>query len=370
MVRLFPLLLCLAWLAPTEAARAEGNLKLTILADPGTPHPVVGEMIKVTIRAVYDRKVANERLEIDPTDAFDWIQTAQDDWREERIDGLPWIVMERRMALWPKRAGLLHFGPVRHRLTVIDKQSQRQDTVVEAQPLALSVGEFPELRGWHLSAGALELKEEVSTDPAHLADGQTVTRTVTLRALGVLPEHLPPRPVVSENWLITFAAPVQRSLTLTADGPVAEAIWTWQFRPHTGEPGVLEPVSIPWYNTTTRRIEAVEIPAMPIGFASFYTGQTPTGRIGIGQMWGLGGALVLGVLFGLGFAAIRLAPETTAAGWRRHWRRWSPFTWASYLRARQQGDLLAQRRLGDEIGLHPARLRALEQAIYAPSSEG
>ncbi|MGQ0563885.1 MAG: hypothetical protein ACT4OK_02280 [Gemmobacter sp.] len=364
MVRLLLFLLCLA-----VPALAEGNLKLTILVDPGTPHPVVGEMVNITIRGVYDRKVAIEKLEIDPTDAFDWIQTTPDDWHEEMIDGLSKIVVERHIAVWPKRAGLLQFGPARHRLTVIDKESRRQDALVTAQPLALSVGEFPDLHGWHLSARALELTDELSVDPAQLADGQSVTRKVRLRALGALPEHLPPRPVIAENWLITFAAPVERTLTLTADGPVAEAIWTWQFRPHTGEPGILEPVSIPWFNTTTRKLETVEIPALPIGFASFYTGQTPTGRFGILHVWGLGAALVLGAAAGLGFAAIRLAPETTAAGWRRLRRRFSPFVWAAYLRARRAGDLLAQRRLGEDIGLPPARLRALERAIFAPRAE-
>lgn len=360
------LLLLLLWLA--GPALAEGNLKLTILAD-GTPHPVVGEMVNVTIRAVYDRKVANDKLEIAPTDAFDWIQTSQDDWREEMIDGLPWIVMERHLAIWPKRAGLLQFGPVRHRLTIIDKQSRRQDVVVEAKPLALSVGEFPALNGWHLAARALELTDELSTDPAHLADGETVTRKVTLRALGALPEHLPPRPVVSENWLITFAAPVQRDLTLTADGPVAEAVWTWQFRPHTGEPGVLEPVEIPWFSTTSRRIEVAEIPALPIGYASFYTGQTPTGRIATAQIWALAATVVLGALLGLGVAAFRLAPETTAAGWRRLRRRWSPLAWVAYLRARQSGDLLAERRFAADLGRPPERLAALDRAIYGRPGE-
>ena len=81
-----------------------------------------------------------------------------------------------------------------------------------------------------------------------VADGQTVTRTVTLRAKGALPESLPPRPVVSEPWLISFAAPVERRLILTADGPVSESVWTWQMRPETGEPGVIPPAKIPFFN--------------------------------------------------------------------------------------------------------------------------
>ncbi|MBK4218192.1 BatD family protein [Paracoccus caeni] len=348
---------------------AEGNLTLTILAEPSAHRPVVGEMINVTIRAVYDRKIANEKLEIDPTDAFDWIQTRPDDWREERIDGLPWIVMERHLALWPKRSGPLQFGPVRHHLTIIDQRSQRQDVVVQAKPLTVSVGEFPALRGWHLAAADLQLTDELSTDAAHLADGEQVVRTVRLRAKGALPEHLPPRPVVSENWLITFAAPVERTLTLTAEGPVAEAVWTWQFRPHTGEPGMLEPVKIPYFNTVNHQIETVEIPPLFIGYASFYTGQVPRGRIEAGQVWLLVGAMMAGLIGGLLLAVTRYAPQTTRQAMRRFRARWSPWSWWAMWRARQRGDLLALRRLAEEVGASRERRDRLDRAIYGRPSK-
>lgn len=365
MVRLILLLLCLA-----GPAMAEGDLKLSILRDPGHPQPVVGEMVPITIRAVYDRKVANEHLEIAPSDVFDWIQTHPDDWHEERIDGLPKIVMERRIALWPKRAGPVQFGPARHRLTIIDRQSQRQDVVVTAPPLGLSVGEFPALRGWKLAASAIELTDTLSTDAAHLADGETVTREVRLRVRGALPEHLPPRPIVSENWLITFAAPVQRDLVLTAEGPVSEVLWTWQFRPHTGEPGLLEPVRIPYFNTLSRRIDTVEIPALTIGYASFYTGQVPTGRIGAGQIAALAALVGLGLAGGLGVAAISYAPERSGQGWRRFRARYSPFVRLAMIRAARRGDLLTLRRLGARAGWSADRLAALDQAIYARPGEG
>ena len=363
MVRLVLTLLALA-LFPA-CGWAEGNLRLTITAQ-GNPHPVVGEMVPVVIRAVYDRKIANEKLEIAPSDSFDWIQTGPDDWHEEMIDGLRWIVMERHLAVWPKRAGPLQFGPARHRLTIIDTQSQRRDVAVEAKPLSLSVGEFPAQRGWHFTGRALELTDSLSADPARLADGQILTRRVTLRVLGALPEQLPPRPVVSENWLITFAQPVERNLILTAEGPVAEAVWAWQFRPHTGEPGVLEPVDIPWFNTQTRRIENARIPALTIGYASFYTGQVPTGRLGAWQVAELAGSVVLGLLLGLDIAAVRLAPDGVGAGWRRIRDRWSPLLRLAYRRALARGDLLAARRLAGRIGLPAHRLAALERAIYDP----
>ncbi len=348
------------------AAQNAPQMRMSIHADPGHQTSVVGEMIPLTIRAVYDLKVAAEKLEITGTEGFDYIQTGPDDWHEEIIDGLSRIVMERHIAVWPKQSGMVTFGPVIHHLTVIDKQSQRQDMNVTAQPLALSVGAFPMDRGWHLSAEVLELTDVLSDDPGHLADGATVIRKVTLRALGALPEQLPPRPVVSENWLITFAAPVERELLLTEAGPVAQVVWTWEFRPHTGEPGVLEGVTIPYFNATTRRMDSVEIPSLPIAVASFFTNQTITGTIKAPQVWTLFGIALTGLCAGLALAAIRLAPDATAAGWARVRKRWSPMPRLRLWQARRRGDLLAERRTSQDMGLSQARLSALDRRIYGP----
>ena len=80
------LFLSLALLASPAGAE---SLTLTIRPEPRHEDLIVGEMLPVTIRAVYDRKVANEKLEIAPSDGFDWIQIAPDSWRQEMIDGLP-----------------------------------------------------------------------------------------------------------------------------------------------------------------------------------------------------------------------------------------------------------------------------------------
>ncbi|PJN94252.1 hypothetical protein CNY89_15605, partial [Amaricoccus sp. HAR-UPW-R2A-40] len=304
-VRLLVLLLLLPLTAQAE------SLTLTFVPHPLHDEIVAGEYVPVTLRAVYDRKVAREDLTIAPSDSFDWLQAAPDDWREEMIDGRRWIVMERKLALFPKHAGLLHFGPAAHKLTIIDENSRWVEREVVAHPLTLSVGAFPRERGWKLAAGAVTLTDELSADPSRLADGQTVTRRVTLRAKGVLPEALPPRPVVSEPWLISFAAPVERRLILTEDGPVAEAIWTWQFRPETGEPGVIPPVTIPFFNTETRRMDAVEIAALPIGYASFFTGQVRTGRFATADVLPILGALAAGLGAGLALLLRFRVPETT-----------------------------------------------------------
>ena len=93
------------------------------------------------------------------------------------IDGKSWIVMERGLAIVPKRAGVLHFGPATHEHDHHRReQSQRQERTVVAPPLSLSVGAYPVERGWQWVADAVTLTDELSTDPSRLADGETVTR--------------------------------------------------------------------------------------------------------------------------------------------------------------------------------------------------
>lgn len=366
MVRFLLLLVLLLW--PLRS-HAEGELSLQFqLAEP-IDRPVVGQMIPVILRGQYDRHIANEKLSLPPSSTFDWIQTKADEWSEERIDGKSWRILQRHLAIWPKRDGLLTFGPAEHQLTIISQGGQRMAAMVKAEPLALSVAPHPDpmANGWKFAARAVEVEDHLSTDPARLPDGQTVTRRVTLRVLGVLPEHLPPRPVISEPWLITFAAPVERSLQRTPDGPLSEVIWEWQFRPEHGEPGVLEPIRIPWFDTLDHLMRQIEIPAITIGYASYYTGQIATGTFTARTKIWLALAMGLGLLTGLALGWWRLG-RLDGRRLRARLQRLDPSLWWQLWRARRRGDLLAQRRLAEVLSLPPEQRADLDRKIYGRKS--
>jgi hypothetical protein len=345
--------------------RAE-SLTLSFVPHPAHEEVVVGEMIPVTLRAVYDRKIARDKMEIAPSSSFDWIQVDRDRWQEEMIDGKSWITMNRELAIFPKRSGPLEFGPATHDLTIIDEKSQRQERRIVAHPLAVSVGAYPQERGWKLAAAEVTLTDELDTDPARLQDGQTVTRRVTLRAKGVLPEALPPRPILGAEWLITFAAPQERKLILTEAGPVAEVVWLWQFRPLTGEPGVLDGKTIRFFNTTTREMDAVEIAPLSIAYASFFTSQVETGRFGGADRLAEAAALGAGLLAGTALVLRTQVPQTSRTAFARLLRRRSPVTRWRIGRAARSGELLRLRRLVAETYPEAGEATAaLDRAIYS-----
>ncbi|MBS7537540.1 BatD family protein [Ancylobacter lacus] len=335
--------------------------------------PVVGEMLPVTLRGEYTSRIALETLTFPGSDSYDWMQLARDRWRDEEIGGRTVRVFERHLALFPRHAGTLAIGPVTHHLTVVDEKNLRVPLDVTAAPVTLDVVPYP-AGGTPLSARNLTIKDELSAAPGALRDGETLVRRVTLTADGALPHMLPPRPVLREPWLISFAAPEQREMLATPNGPVTTLVWEWHLRPKTGEPGVLPPVSFPWFDTATREMRTAEIPALPFGYASFHDNRSGTVRLPSREAAMGVIAVVLGIAAGLGLCVSGLAPRHRA-DLRRLLRRLSPLdpTRRRLKRAARSGDLLALRRATEaylrrrrELGLPVSgcETAALDAALY------
>ncbi|WGD28319.1 hypothetical protein AncyloWKF20_10820 [Ancylobacter sp. WKF20] len=340
---------------------------------PEGARPVVGEMIPVTLRGEYTSRIALETLTFPGSDDYDWMQLARDRWRDEEIGGRTVRVFERQLAVFPRHSGTLEIGPVTHRLTVVDEKNLRAPLDVTAPPVSLAVAPYPG-EGTPLSAQSLTVEDTLSAAPGALRDGETLVRRVTLKADGALPHRLPPRPVLREPWLISFAAPEQREMLPTLAGPVTTLVWEWHLRPKTGEPGVLPPVTIAWFDTVSREMRTAEIPALPFGYASFHdnrsgTARLPTSAAAFGAM-----TLVFGILTGLGLCVCGLAPRRRA-DIRRALQRLSPFdpTLRRIKRAAHTGDLFALRRAAEvylrrrrDLGLPVSgcETAALDAALY------
>lgn len=345
---------------------------LRLLLPDGT-RPVVGEMIPVTLRGEYTSRIALETLTFPSSEDYDWLQLARDQWRDEEIEGRTVRVFERRLAVFPRHAGTLTLGPVEHHLTVVDEKNLRAPLDVVAPPVSLAIAPYPG-EGAPLSARQLTVEDALSAAPGALRDGETLVRRVTLTAAGTLPHSLPPRPVLRAPWLISFAAPEQRDMRPTPAGPVTTVVWEWHLRPTTGEPGVLPPVPIPWFDTASREMRKAEIPALPFGYASFHDNRSGTGRLPAGPMAAGVAAGIAGALTGLGLCLAGLAPRRRAP-LLRALRRLSPIdpTRQRLKRAARSGDLLAIRRACDaylrrrrDLGLKESGCEtvALDAALY------
>ncbi|WP_181701538.1 BatD family protein [Chthonobacter albigriseus] len=364
--------LALLFILVAGGARAD-TLRLVVPA----VAPVAGEMIPVTLRGEYTSLITLEKLTFPSSDAYDWMQISRDAWSEERIDGRTVRVFQRRLAVFPRRAGPLAIGPVTHHLTVTGGSAARESLDVVAEAVTLAIAPFP-AEVPHLAARALIVEDDLSARPGELGDGETLVRRVTLRVDGALPQQLPPRPSMREPWLISFTAPEIREIRPTPEGPLTTVVWEWHLRPRTGEPGVLPAVEIPWFDTGARTMRVAQIPAIPFGYVSFGenrggTDALPPRQIGMAVL-----ALVAGLLAGFSALLIGRSPSRGAEILKTVRRLWPLDPTRRALRqAAQTGDLLALRRAADrylrrrrDLGL-PVTGREtskLDAALFGPAS--
>lgn len=315
-------LTALALLWPLAAAAQDWTLE--VVPDPRPAPPLVHEMVLITIRGHYGADIAIESLQTPALPGFGWSQLGRDHWSEARERGLPVRIFERRMAVFPDRAGVLQIAPFVHHLTRVDPTGRRWTQDITSAPVALSVAAPPDSAGWWLPVQALTATDSWEGTPQALRYGQTATRTVVLEAKGISPDRLPPMPDLRVPGIFAFPLPEERSVTLTDAGPVARAVWRWSVLPDSPRPAVMPPLTIPWFDTGARQMRELVLAAQAVSIDGALMGDDPhDARL---DRWGAMAApigLALGLALGLGFGlpglrwrAPRLAVPRPLARWR------------------------------------------------------
>lgn len=361
------ILTLLLWLSLMLPAAAQGDTKLRILYDHG--NPVVSEMVRLTIRGEYDLTVSLEEMVIPNSPDYDWIQIARDDWHKERVNGRLLQIFERKIAVFPSRDGEVTVGPITHHLTYVQGNGQRAETDVTAPAAVLNVKPFPgDYRP--LSAKKLTLTDELSAQPGQLKQNEILTRRVTIEAQDTLAHYLPPRPDLSQPWMISFTAPEERETIMTENGPVARVVWEWQLRPHTGEPAILPGTGFPWFDSANRRVEIAPLDPIPFGFSGFGAnfGNTDDGNALRNRMVSVA-VLLTAFISGLVLLLWRRSPMRSHVLLARL-RRMLPSPHMREMRnAAGRNDLTGLRSAAERhlvwLGLSPRGLGALDRQLYA-----
>ncbi len=116
----------------------------------------------------------------------------QEEYTEE-IDGQEWQVVERRFVITPQDTGTLTIPEQQFQGRKRDAEGDIVFLRATAAPQELDVEPPPESFSgdiW-LPASSLDVSEEWSKPPENLRAGDSISRTIRIRALGVNPEALP-----------------------------------------------------------------------------------------------------------------------------------------------------------------------------------
>ncbi|MCU1756524.1 BatD family protein [Pseudomonas helleri] len=270
---------------------------------------------------------------------------------EKLINGVRHGVIEVRYGIYPQHSGELQIPALTFSATQVDNQPGNTSTPSAPKPgkmvhvtsteIPLQVKpkpeDYPATAAW-LPARSLSLSESWNPEPDHSKVGDSLTRTLTLKAEGLSSAQLPPLPATDVNGLRRYPDLPQLSNQVTDNGLIGSREEREALVPTRVGQVELPAVELVWWNTHEDRLERSYLPARTLQVAAntSLAADTPTGAGTIADsddstlwLWQL---------------STLLLACTTLIGFGLWWRaRWQP----AILRAAQTGP--SPRTLLDDI---------------------
>lgn len=184
---------------------------------------------------------------------------------EQIVDGQRYGVYEINYAIFPQRSGELEIPDIFFRAQLTDGTSRSifRNSNIETVT-AFSEGyqvdvrprpaDYPENATW-LPARSLDITEEWSRDITDMEPGDSVERTITIRADGLDGAAIPPIGTESIDRMNLYPESPEVERTIIDGKVVGTRTRTWSMVPT--EPGsvVIPEIRIPWWNTEEEQLE-------------------------------------------------------------------------------------------------------------------
>ncbi len=185
----------------------------------------------------------------------------------QQIDGRYFQVIERRYAIFPQRSGELEIPALTLQARVESYRPSLLDPgrllIKRSPPLTVKIDPPPsQFSGslW-LPAANLDIVETWSGDVDSLEAGQSITRSIHIRADGLLAAQLPALPATVLDGARLY--PDQAKLSNDVNDTGVSALRTESLAIIPGKAGTytLPEIRIPWWNTRTNSPEVAILPA-------------------------------------------------------------------------------------------------------------
>ncbi len=232
----------------------------------------VQEQVRVTYRLFFAQNV-NSLDNPDPSIDKVIVDKLPDARYDRRIGGRHYGVAEFSYALFPQESGEIVIPALRWTLTIPRSGQNRsffglsgrvetrrlrtEEKTIEVKPRP---DNFPNNHTW-LPAQNLTLEESWSTDPATLNVGEPVTRTITLKAKGLLASQLPPVwSGMNDQNIKTYADQPELNEERSSDGLQAIRIESAAVVVNIAGELTLPPIKLPWWDTSTNTLQYAALP--------------------------------------------------------------------------------------------------------------
>lgn len=192
----------------------------------------------------------------------------EDSRESEVLDGRQYSVTVRRFALFPQKSGTTTIDPITLSVTVpADPAKVRgffsptRKITRRTAPITLDVqARPPNGSTWWLPARAVQLERTWSGDPSAAEVDQPLTRSIVLRASGVLESQLPEINIPAIEGLSLYAEQPIQAMGANEAGLVAEQRINWAIIPQRAGELTLPAINVDWFNTQTGKKETAVLP--------------------------------------------------------------------------------------------------------------
>ena len=193
---------------------------------------------------------------------------------EKLINGVRHGVIERRYAIFPQHSGLLLIPAQTFSATQVDNPQATAPAPLGPKPGKLVHVTSPEVpltvmpkpdtwpanAPW-LPARSLSVSESWNPEPDHALVGDSLTRTLTLKAEGLSSAQLPPLPATDVNGLRRYPDLPQLSNQTTENGLIGSREEREALVPTRVGQIELPAVEVVWWNTHEDHLERTYLPA-------------------------------------------------------------------------------------------------------------
>ena len=258
---------------PTYAPPGEAEVFITTEVD--FDETYVQAQVLLTVK-IYRSVAVRQPALRDPavTGAEVLLELAGDDRSYEAvINGTPYGVIERVIAMYPQESGEIQLSPARFEARVLRNGRITGRKVYESEPLTISVLPTPPLPAdysdavW-LPARDLVLTEDWSRDASKINEGEPLTRHVTISALGQLETQIPAIEPPSAAGVNIYPDKPELSRKIEPGGIRGVRKDQYALIGVSAGTVVLPALEIPWWNVETGVWEVASLPERSIEIAS------------------------------------------------------------------------------------------------------
>ncbi len=193
---------------------------------------------------------------------------------ETVLNGKRYGVFERRYAIFPQTSGTLTIEPIVFQtlansssFKLLDSSGLKHDSIArQSKAIQLDVKPIPDSytgNTW-LPAEQLTIQEQWSVAPEILKQAEAVTRTLTLKANGLVASNLPQITETLPDRLKHYPDQSEFEETNNANGIIGIRHDKMDIIPMDGGDYILAAIRVPWWNTVTDKMEFAELPERTI----------------------------------------------------------------------------------------------------------